>query len=880
VTYTPASTIYHYGQSTPGRQEFDEENKRYFLSKWQKTIEPDLKKISQEDQIYNRTRTNHPRYSLPFTRGIHLAIDLSQPNAFTWACAQLALALNRSGETVTLPFGLIHRSIEPYQAKTLRSLMCKNPKNRFQIKWSHYWPGHLKRPLSGQINTEIFCTNYRYRQEGRVLDFWMRHVQVNGYRKLPVTSFNREALLEVGVSPEDCAIMPLGYSPEINSLFPEGRPLPSPSASDLNILVVTNSHDPHRYGTDLLIRALGQVFKPKDPVIVHVKDYGSTQGDDRLQQWIKAQDHFPRVVWHRQFLTKADLISLYAKMDILVAPFRGEGFGMKILDALALGIPVLMPAFGGPTDFITQDSFLPLAYKEVQVDECLDRQYYYIGEGAYWCEVDLENLVENLRSLPQRRKELLALGRAARDYVHDRFTWEQAADKLVQALQTWDQERTARVSVRRGPDALPLSVVIPTRNRETILEKTINGYRRQSLSADQFELLLINDHGCSEKLKSRLEANPAPFSIRLLENKGPDGPAAARNLGIEKARGEILLITGDDIIPDIHLLREHLNGHKRFPQLESAMLGRTLWHPDLEITTFMEMITGQGGEQFDYSGVRNNHPAPFGSFYTSNVSLKRAFLIEEEELFSTRYRYAAYEDIELAYRLHLAGMVLRYIESAKGYHDHAMSLKSFTERQRKAGRMLTLLSIQRPYFTTSEEGAAFLRSLDFARSSGYISANPENRTGWADELIQILTDCYETSLDLCHRRQNTNGRNIVDTDAVQWTNWLASASLNTWRTLNELILRSGMAEEWAVNENEADRAKDWLLMINLPRLLGPNKNYSKMPFTGFGLETIFSGSPALLRATSALRKIPLIRIALGRFKDSPLGKSLKAKLRK
>ncbi len=878
VTYTPASTIYHYGQSTPGRQALDEENKKLFLAKWQGKIEPDLNRITQEDQDYNRRQMERPRHRPPLEPGVHLAIDLSQADDFTWTGVDLALTLHQFGEPVTLLHGSLNRNIEPHQARILHSLMTKNPNKRFQIKWSHYSPRHLNQSLNGEINAEIFCTNYRYRPEGRILDFWMRHVQVNGYRKLPVTSFNQEALLEIGVHPEDCAIMPLGYSPEIDLIYPEGRPDPSPSAADLHILVVTDSHDPYRYGTDLLIQALGRVFGQDDPVVVHIKDYGGIQGNDILNQWIQAQDHFPRVIWHRQFLTKGDLIRLYAEMDILVAPFRGVGFGREILDAMALGLPVLLPAFGGPTEFIIEGGYLPLTFDEVEVGECLDRQLYFIGQGTYWCQPRLEDLITQLRSLPDCRDKLRAVGAKARDTVHKKFTWFNTVDRLMRSLRSWEQERMGRVSIRRGPDTLPLSVIIPTRDRKEILSQTLNAYRKQTLPVDQFEMVLVNDHGDPDKLKSLLQANPVSFPVRVLENRGPEGPAAARNLAIEHSRGEILLITGDDIIPDIHYLQEHLDGHKRFPQLESALVGLTLWHPDLQITPFMEIITGKKGQQFDYTGLKHNHEVSPNRFFTSNVSLKRAFLIEEEGLFSTHFRYAAYEDIELAFRLHQRGMVLKYIETAKGYHYHPTTFRAFVERQRKVGRMLTLFVLHHPSFDPYEH-LPFLRALEFLRSSQYKPQISGNQAGQMEKLLEALTASYEAALEFTGLLKIPQGRDIVDGDARQWQRWLHQGGNPTWEVINELLLRSGMAEEWASNEKEAEELKDWLLMVILPRYLGPSGTYSMFPFTKPDLATRLSNSRIIFWTAEGLRKIPYSRVSFHWIKNSRAGRVLKAKLK-
>ena len=47
------------------------------------------------------------------------------------------------------------------------------------------------------------------------------------------------------------------------------------------------------------------------------------------------------VIHLKEFVSKEELIALYRRADAFLAPFRGEGFGMKIVDACAVGIPVI-----------------------------------------------------------------------------------------------------------------------------------------------------------------------------------------------------------------------------------------------------------------------------------------------------------------------------------------------------------------------------------------------------------------------------------------------------------------------------------------------------------------------------------------------------------
>ncbi len=110
-------------------------------------------------------------------------------------------------------------------------------------------------------------------------------------------------------------------------------------------LAITNSHDPNRYGTDILLKAFNQAFAGRKDVVLLLKDYGSTGAI--IQAWAREFAVGCQIVHLDTFLTKQALIALYRGADAFVAPFRGEGFGLKILDACAVGLPVLAPHYGG-----------------------------------------------------------------------------------------------------------------------------------------------------------------------------------------------------------------------------------------------------------------------------------------------------------------------------------------------------------------------------------------------------------------------------------------------------------------------------------------------------------------------------------------------------
>ena len=199
---------------------------------------------------------------------------------------------------------------------------------------------------------------------------------------------------------------------------------PGSKQKELQLFVMTNSHDLYRYGSDILIDALGKAFTKDDDVVVHIKDYGLGAGNNDLEKWISKYPNFPKVIWHKTFLSKENLIALYTKMDALIAPFRGEGFGMKVIDAMALGLPVLMPNFSGVTEYAKKGSFIGLDYKEVPVGKCYDTENSFVSEDAYWCEVSTSDLQNKLKSILKDRSPLEQVGIDAKKAVFGKYNWD------------------------------------------------------------------------------------------------------------------------------------------------------------------------------------------------------------------------------------------------------------------------------------------------------------------------------------------------------------------------------------------------------------------------------------------------------------------------
>jgi GT2 family glycosyltransferase len=707
VCCTKAS-IDHYGQVTETRTVDDGHNARRFREKWGGRVRPDEARYFREDVA---TLPVPPRRAAPSGGTdeplVHLADDLGPGNAFAWANAQLAVALARLGQRVSVPAGPLGEALGRDLVRALRPLQAdRAPVGGTQVKWSHYWPQHLGREIDGDVNLELFAVNYAFSDPGaEPFDAWTQCLRQNHHAKLPISTFCRDVLVQAGVPERDCFVLNLGYSPEVERL-----PLPRQRGGPFRFLTVTNSHDLERYGTALLIEAFREAFAAGEDVALVIHDYGSASGDRTLRDLVAALPPRPRVDLRTEFLAKDALVRLYLSCDAFVSPHRGEGFGMKVLDALACGLPTIVTDFGGTTDFCTADTAVPVAFDLVPLGPCLDARSLRLGNGPVWAEPRRESLRQGLRWAFEQRDAAAALGRRAATAVRGRFTWDRAARRLLEAAGTLRERRPKTIAVAAGgpAGALPavasphwrgvrVSVVIPTFGRKEKLLRCLDALRAQTVLPQELEVLVVDD-GSSDGTTEALAACETPFELRRFRQPN-QGPGAARNLAIREARGELVLFLGDDIYAEPRLVEEHLEAHARLGGERTAVLGHVDWEPSIPVNAVMRYVCGEGTLQYAYQFIPHLPSLDWRFFYTSNISVPRPFLLEAAEagiVFDPCFRHAAFEDSEYAFRLSRRGLRIEYAASARAVHDHPVDLASFSAREERAGRMAVVFARKHP----------------------------------------------------------------------------------------------------------------------------------------------------------------------------------------
>ena len=251
------------------------------------------------------------------------------------------------------------------------------------------------------------------------------------------------------------------------------------------------------------------------------------------------------------------------------------------------------------------------------------------------------------------------------------------------------ERRSAQLTPSDQPRHLSISVVIPTFNRAAMLAATLESFAAQTLPADQYEVVVVDD-GSEDATSQVCRDFASRIQLKYLHIEN-SGTSVAKNTGILASRGRILLFFDDDDVADSRLLEEHVKAHQQHPEENVAVLGYTTWAPTLPVTPLRRYVTETGRFLFAYDGLKDGQILDFTYFWAGRCSCKRS-LLAKHGVFNRQFRAAGIEDIELGYRLSKFGFRVVFHRAAVSYMTRALTFEGFCDRCERQGEALFLFS--------------------------------------------------------------------------------------------------------------------------------------------------------------------------------------------
>ena len=302
---------------------------------------------------------------------------------------------------------------------------------------SHSWPPDFG---AGALGRTVMIMPWEY---GDPPQEWVDRVPREVDRVVVYSDYVRDCYVEAGMPPGAIEVVPCGV--DLDVFTPGGPKRELERTAGCVFLFVGGTI--WRKGVDLLLQAWERAFGPDDDVLLVIKDFGGdsyyrgqTKGD--LIRATAARDDVAPILHLTEHLEPAELPALYRSADVLVAPYRGEGFCLPILEAMACGVPAIHTSIGPSSEFAGDDAGWPVAASRVGVGNAsLGR---LSGEG-YVHEVEGDALVAALRDAAaspaeRRRRGAVAIDRASG------CSWAHAAERMDAVLA--DLEREALPPVR------------------------------------------------------------------------------------------------------------------------------------------------------------------------------------------------------------------------------------------------------------------------------------------------------------------------------------------------------------------------------------------------------------------------------------------------
>lgn len=250
-------------------------------------------------------------------------------------------------------------------------------------------------------------------------------------RLLPSSEFSKKVFSQNGVPESKMTVIPHGI--HLDRFENLGK---YPLKTKKRIKILTNIAQPHiRKNIRGVFEAYGRAFTKSDDVClvfkVSAKDPAAGFEVDFKTQYNEFKNKYKNhaeVEVITEFIV--DIETLYNACDVVFTMTRAECFWMPGLEGFAAKKIVIAPRYGGQLDYMNDENSLLISGKEGFAG--IEMQYWEPSPYAKAFNPDIDNAVENLRSVVKNYESLLVKFLPKIEAILPRYTWEAVTNQIVE----------------------------------------------------------------------------------------------------------------------------------------------------------------------------------------------------------------------------------------------------------------------------------------------------------------------------------------------------------------------------------------------------------------------------------------------------------------
>ena len=290
----------------------------------------------------------------------------------------------------------------------------------------HLWPPPMNPPPEGK------WVVYQPWEFGSIKREWLLNFRHRVDELWVPSKYNRDCYIKDGIAEERVKVTSEGVDPDIffHGPKPANTKWTGKTKKKFKFLFVGGTI--FRKGIDILLQAYLRSFKPTDDVCLVIKGVGASSfyskgsATEQIHR-IQSDPNAPEILYLDDHIPSSEMRDFYLECDCLVHPYRGEGFGLPVAEAMASGLPVILTRGGACDDFTNDDIVYYLKdVQKVPVD---------IGEAttreAWLLSPNTEELSQKMRLVFENREEAGQKGIKASEFIRSNFIWDKTAEIIA-----------------------------------------------------------------------------------------------------------------------------------------------------------------------------------------------------------------------------------------------------------------------------------------------------------------------------------------------------------------------------------------------------------------------------------------------------------------